>query len=335
MTDREKELVNRYVYEVTKRIPKEQRSEIEMELRELIEDMAEGAPLEEVFAKLGDPAVFARKYREDKNYVISPEYYDNYVWVMKIAVACIWAGLLIAMAVKCFIDYQDIIRIAGEFISDAVMASLAIVGTVTLIFAFLERQKIKVDLKQEKPWSPDMLSPIPNKKSRISRGDCIASLIFLALFSCLLIFAPQLIGAYSVNGRDVSYVPVFNLGRWDVILPVLLFAMAVGFFNEIIRLIYGCYCKMVLLSSIVTNCIGIVLAFIVLKLLPFWNANFAQEVATQLDDTFKFKVFWQNKMILGWDGDFLSNVLLAIIVIASVGEIITTAYKTARYGTDR
>ena len=47
MTDREKELVNRYVYEVTKRIPKEQRNEIEMELRELIEDMAEGAPLEE------------------------------------------------------------------------------------------------------------------------------------------------------------------------------------------------------------------------------------------------------------------------------------------------
>mgnify|MGYP002229963823 CR=1 FL=1 len=64
MTDREKELVNRYVYEVTKRIPKEQRNEIEMELRELIEDMAEGAPLEEVFVKLGDPAVFARKYRK-------------------------------------------------------------------------------------------------------------------------------------------------------------------------------------------------------------------------------------------------------------------------------
>ena len=49
----------------------------------------------------------------------------------------------------------------------------------------------------------------------------------------------------------------------------------------------------------------------------------------------KREMLWQNKMILGWDGDFLSNVLLAIIVIASVGEIITTAYKTARYGTDR
>ena len=38
MTDREKELVNRYVYEVTKEgSRKEQRNEIEMELRELIE----------------------------------------------------------------------------------------------------------------------------------------------------------------------------------------------------------------------------------------------------------------------------------------------------------
>ena len=56
---------------------------------------------------------------------------------------------------------------------------------------------------------------------------------------------------------------------------------------------------------------------------------------SSIRSVFNFKVFWQNKMILGWDGDFLSNVLLAIIVIASVGEIITTAYKTARYGTDR
>lgn len=72
MTDRERELVNRYIYEVTKRVPKAQREEIELELKELIDDMLEGLTLEQVFAKLGDPAVFAKKYREDKNYMISP-----------------------------------------------------------------------------------------------------------------------------------------------------------------------------------------------------------------------------------------------------------------------
>ena len=104
MTDRDRELINRYVYEVTRRVPKEQRDEIELELRELIGDMLEGLTLDQVFAKLGDPAVFARKYREDKNYVISPEYYDNYVWVMKIVLICVWAGLFISMVVQCIID---------------------------------------------------------------------------------------------------------------------------------------------------------------------------------------------------------------------------------------
>ena len=41
MTDRERELINRYVYEVTKRVPKEQRDEIELEMRELIGEMLE------------------------------------------------------------------------------------------------------------------------------------------------------------------------------------------------------------------------------------------------------------------------------------------------------
>ena len=41
MTDRERELINRYVYEVTRRVPREQRDEIELEMRELIGDMLE------------------------------------------------------------------------------------------------------------------------------------------------------------------------------------------------------------------------------------------------------------------------------------------------------
>ena len=56
MTDRERELINRYVYEVTRRVPKEQRDEIELEMRELIGDMLEELTLDQVFAKLGDPA---------------------------------------------------------------------------------------------------------------------------------------------------------------------------------------------------------------------------------------------------------------------------------------
>lgn len=333
MTDRERELVNRYIYEVARRVPKAQREEIELELAELIDDMLEGLTLEQVFAKLGDPAVFAKKYREDKNYIISPEYYDNYMWVMKIVLICTAGGLFISAVVKCFIDYSDIFYIIVRFFNDIIIAGLTVFGAVTLIFASMERQKIKIDLKRDKAWSPDMLNPIPDKKARISRGDCIASIVFLILFSCLLIFAPQLFGAYAIDGNKVVNVPLFNLARWDIILPVFLFSVAVSFVDEIIKLVTGCYCRIVMFSSIITSAVGLISSAIVLKVLPIWNTDFARQVA-QFDNDFKLKVFWQNKMVLGWDGQTLSNVVLAIIAFSCVIEVATTVYKTMRYGRD-
>lgn len=332
--DKDRELINRYIYEVTRRVPKEQRDEIELELGELIDDMLEGLRLEQVFSKLGDPALFARKYREDKNYVISPEYYDNYVWVMKIVLICVWGGLLVSTVVKCVINYQDIFYEAARFVNDIIMASLMAFGSVTLVFAFMERQKIKVDLKKEKLWSPDMLNPIPDKKARISRGDCIASIVFIILFACLLIFAPQLIGAYAMHGDEIQYVPVFNLARWDIILPIFLLSLAVSFVDEMIRLVVGCYCRIVMLSSIITSVVGFFLSVIVLKVLPFWNQNFAQELAA-LSDDFKMKVFWQNEMMLKLDGNTLSNIMLAIIAFACIIEVVSTIYRTLRYGVER
>ena len=331
---KERELINRYIYEVTKRVPKEQRAEIELELRELIDDMGETMSLEQIFIKLGDPAVFARKYREDKNYLIGPEYYDNFMWVMKIVLICTWGGLLVSTIVKCIVDTSRMVEIIGSSLADMIMAPLSAFGCAALVFVVLERQKIRVDLKREKVWTPEMLNPIPDKKARISRGDCIASIVFFILFSCLLIFAPQLFGAYSVKGGEVLYVPIFNMARWQFILPVFLMGMAVGFADEIIRLVSGCYCRVVMMSSIITNILGIIFSFIVLKVMPFWNPNFAKEVVEKFDDGFKLKVFWQNKQVIGLQGDTLSNIIMAIIVFASILEIATTVYKTMRYGTD-
>ena len=65
MSDRDRELMERYIYQVVKRLPKDQRAEVALELRELIGDMAEsGDAMEEVLTQLGDPAEFAEKYQD-------------------------------------------------------------------------------------------------------------------------------------------------------------------------------------------------------------------------------------------------------------------------------
>lgn len=327
MTDRDRELTNRYIYEVTRRVPKEQRAEIELELRELIGDMLEGLALDQVFAKLGDPAVFARKYREDRNYVISPEYYANYAWVMKIVLICVWAGLFISMVVQCVIDYRNIPYEIARFISGLVTGSVGAFGAVTLVFAFMERQKIRLELKKDKVWTPDMLNPIPDKKARISRGDCVASLIFIMIFACILILVPQFIGACSLKGKAVTCISIFNMDRWGMILPVFLAALAVAFVDEVIRLAAGCYCRSVMLSSIIANGIQIILSVLVLKILPVWNPNFVWEIEQKLGDSFH----WKNQLIDWWNAELLSDIILGIVIIASVIEAALTVYRTMRY----
>lgn len=332
MTGEEQELINRYIYEVTQRVRQEQRREIEMELEELIADMAEENTVEEVLKKLGDPAKFAEKYREDSHYVIGPEYYDNYLWVMKIVLACTWGGLLVAMLVECsIVNPENVLYELAKFMGELISASFAAFGTVTFIFALMERQKIHVDLKQEKAWTPKMLSPIPQKAARISRGDCIAGIIFIILFGCVMAFAPQLIGIYRISrGDEIVSVSVLNLKSWDVILPFLLVALGVGLIDEVVRLILGCYCKVVMYCSIFTNIVQIGFGFLVLKVLPIWNIDFVQELKQQITLVGELKL--EKAFLKYWNGSFFSDIILLIMLVACFIEVGITVYKTLRYG---
>lgn len=58
------DIIDRYVYDTVRRLPKGQRGDIELELRTLIDDMLAGqnsqAAVESVLTSLGNPAELAR-----------------------------------------------------------------------------------------------------------------------------------------------------------------------------------------------------------------------------------------------------------------------------------
>ena len=124
------------------------------------------------------------------------------------------------------------------------------------------------------------IKPDSCKKARISRGDSIVGIIFLVLFSALLAFAPQLFSAYSVKGEELQYVSIFNLEKWELILPVFLLSLFISLTDEVIRLVVGRYCQIVMISNLIANTLQIFLAVILLKVLPFWNPEFPEKVKT-------------------------------------------------------
>ena len=224
------------------------------------------------------------------------------------------------------------------------LSCISAFGAVTLTFAIMEWKKIQIEMKKAEKWSveslseerktpssrwtPKILEPVPDKKAIISRGDSIVGIVFIVIFSVLLIFAPHFFAAILTEGEAITTVPVFNLEQWGIVLPVFVISLLIGLIDEILRLIIGVYCKLVMISNILCGVIQIVLSVIVLKVLPIWNPNFVLEIEQALganaDSSANFFTYW--------NADMVSNGLLAFIVVITLFEIGVTIYKTLRYG---
>ncbi|MDC7289824.1 hypothetical protein NXH76_18695 [Blautia schinkii] len=358
MNPKDRELMERYIYQVTRRLPREQRNEVGLELQELIGDMMDvSGSMEEVLTKLGSPADFAKRYQDTSHYLIGPEYYDNYLWFLKIVLLC---TLIPVLAVGIIEGIQEAAAMAGgdninrivhaliygitNTVTNGIISCMGAFGGVTIMFAIMERQKIKFDLRKEKEWTindlgdnfasqksgwtPRYLAPVPHKKALISRGDSIVGIVFIVIFCVLLIFAPQFFSGIFRDGKIKAIVPVFNLDKWNMILPVFITGLLIGLADEVVRLVMGCYCKIVMISSIVCGILQVILSILLLKVFPFWNPDFAAEIKTQLGE----QLHWGTKFLSKWDGAAASNIILALIIAITILEITFTIYKTLRYG---
>lgn len=358
MTPNEKDYMDRYIYQVIRRLPRKQRGEVRMELEELISDMyADKGSMERVLSELGDPAEFAKQYQSGRQYLIGPEYYETYLWFVKVVLLCSAVPILVISLIKAMgeipaVTSQNAVPViariiaAGltEGITDALVSCMSAFGAVTLIFAVMEWKKIQFEIKRSEKWSvghlaqekkvadarwtPKFLEPVPDKKAVISRADSMVGIVFEVIFCVLLIFAPNLFSIVFTGDGTVTTVPVFNLDQWRIILPVFLVSLLVGLADEILRLVIGVYCKPVMISSIVSSVIQLVLCVVVLKILPIWNPNLVWEVQAALgrrEDSMA-------NLFARWNGDMVSNILLCLIVLITLLETGTTIYKTLRYG---
>ena len=100
------DLIERYIYAVTKRLPGKTREDVARELRTLIEDMlkewcGEVTPSDKdirvVLTELGTPNELYEQYAGDgKRCLIGPPYYTTYVFVMKIVLICVAFGMTLS-----------------------------------------------------------------------------------------------------------------------------------------------------------------------------------------------------------------------------------------------
>jgi hypothetical protein len=292
----------------------------------------------------------------DSNCLIGPIYYETYKTVLKIAMLCtaisvflivLMQGIFDGSATQNVSDLSNGIIIAVSALAKAfgscISSAISVFGIVTIVFAIMERQKVDLDeakekvwtaadladkpIREKKTWTPSQLTPIPTKKALIPKSDNIADIVFSVILAALFIFAPQLLGIIWMKNDTVTTIPIFNLDKWNIILPFFLVGLCAGLTNAILRLIVGRYNIKVILSSIIAGVIQIFCAVIALKALPLWNPNFGRDLGFFLEDmpnNFDFLSFF--------NAAWLSNIFLVLFIFSKTVTICVTIYRTIRYG---
>ena len=307
------DLIERYVYAVTKYMKADLKKDVSAELETIIQDMLEERcgdvmPTEHdirvVLTELGTPAELASKYKsETQDCLIGQPYYNLYVYVLKIVTACVIGGMLLAQIMAAVIShtiwYIAIFRIIGG-IFGGVLTGFAF---VTLLFAFLP--------------------PVPQKTNQISKADSIIGIIFSVIFTLVFLVCPQIICiAFVKNGVSV-YEPLFNLEyirqTWYLILAFGILGIA----KESVKLIDGSYTQRVMIVTIITNLIDGLLTFIWLLNGRIMNSAFFDGVE---------QLFGENAEMISRIFIHFNKLFLAIIIFALAINCIETVVKSVKYG---
>lgn len=252
------DLIDRYIYAVTKRINPKIREDVKNELYGLVDDMltercGESAPTEKdirvVLTELGTPQELYVKYSDDGDKcLIGQPYYSTYKFVMQIVLGAVATGMTVLAIMTAFTELQPWYETVLEWVSLMWSGVLQAFGIVTIIFAVLSHKGIQLG----EPYNLDDLPPVPKKKQEVSRGECIFSIVFTVILMVLLLGTPQyLIGYWGPEGVIALFNSEVLRRCWYL---VLIFGVA-DITRSAYRLMEGRYNRRVLTVTLVTNVI--------------------------------------------------------------------------------
>jgi hypothetical protein len=216
-------LVDRYVFTALRRIPEQQRSDIDRELRASIDDAVDArveagaapdAAVEQALLELGDPDKLADSYANRPAYLIGPELYGVWRRFMLLMFATVLPIVVVVNVVVTLFDDPTVGDVIGGAVGTILTVGAHLAFWTTLGFAIVERTGMgKVDL-QGGAWS---LKDLPKyEPSAISLGQLVTFTVWPVI----------LIAAIVLQQFTFTDVPVLDPASWSFGWPLLIVLIA-------------------------------------------------------------------------------------------------------------
>lgn len=254
-------LTDRYVYDVTRRLPETQRSDVAKELtteiEEMVEDRAAGKrankhAVYDVLVELGSPSRLADQYRERPRYVIGPEYYESYVFLLKTICAVVLPLLaFIIFMTESMTATHTILSLCMKIIGAMLEVAVYIFFWTTVSFVLV--QKFAGGERHDDHWKPEDLPQLPPAQE-ITRGESFFAIAW-SVFAVLATLY-QVPAIYQLIGPDTVpqfFAPAMWPGWTLGLLAVALLSLGA----EFIKLIVGGWTRVTVGLIVIVNLITV------------------------------------------------------------------------------
>jgi len=240
------ELVDRYIYAVTRNMGADQRQDVADELRGLIEDALDEKgsrskqSIREVLLSFGDPEFLAQRYKGSRQYLIGPDLFGIYIRALKMTFSIGIPVALIIVAIDQIIKQpESIISFALAVCSGLIGIIIQMLFWVTLVFFILDRTNVQAkDLTENHPWDPSML-PEATAKRQIPLYEAVSDIVWYSLLIALPFIANTFVGAH-IDGQTT---PLFNPQLSNVWLFIIVALGGIGLTKSLLKLRLHCWPK--------------------------------------------------------------------------------------------
>lgn len=255
-------LIDRYVYDVTRRLPEKQREDVALELKteilEMVDDEAQGIKptkthVHSVLRRLGRPAKLADSYRDRPRYIIGPEYYESYIELLKtLLIVVLPIVAFLAFMTQLMVTRDPLIVTAVHAVGGTLEIAIHICFWTTAVFFAVEKSMAGRRRDETKEWTPDELPEIPPKQE-ITRTESY----FGIAWSVFAIIA-TLFQIPAIHQMIQANVPLFFADElWPAWTLGLLAVSLLSLVAELIKLFVGGWTKLTVATIIVVNSIAV------------------------------------------------------------------------------
>ncbi|MFD0558003.1 hypothetical protein FB566_3293 [Stackebrandtia endophytica] len=284
-------LTERYVREVVRRIPGDQRDEVANELRATIADTVdarEGADRDaverDVIQEMGDPIRLAARYADRPLALIGPVFYPTYIRLLTTLMSIVLPIVVVVTVAVDIIENNDLGSAIGTGIGATVTVAAQMFGWLTLVFACIERWQPKGDPAID-PWTPDRLPDV--KLADKQAKGAVASLVWYGFLIALITWQhtaqPVILGG---DRLEVLNPVLWNNWTMWTILAGLGALMVI----EVIRLAARRWTMSLAIAASVAEGVFAVPLIWVLYEREFFNPEFLAKI-TVLDEFYLIAIF--------------------------------------------